>query len=55
MKEGILFEISGGKLVASNVLTAPAVIIKANDAKDVSLTSAWQLAQFLFNEFSNNK
>ncbi len=40
MKEGKLFEISGGRLIAIDVSTASAVISKANDARDVPVTSA---------------
>ncbi len=34
-----LVEISGGKCVAADVSTAAAVIIKANDARGVAVTS----------------
>ncbi len=39
MKEGKLFEISGGKLIAVDISTASAAISKANDARDVAVTS----------------
>ncbi len=37
-----LAEFSGGKLVVTDVSTASAAIIKANDAWGVAVTSAWQ-------------
>ncbi len=40
MKEGKIFEISGGRFVAANASTASAAIIEANDARDVVMTSA---------------
>ncbi len=40
MKRDKLVEISGGKLTAADVSTAPAAIIKTNDARGVATTSA---------------
>ncbi len=40
MKEGKLFETSGGRFVAADVLTASAADINTNDAKYVAVTSA---------------
>ncbi len=40
MKEGKVFEISGGKLVAADDSTASAAIAKVNDARVVAETSA---------------
>ncbi len=40
MRKDKLVEISGGKCVAADVSTAAAVIIKANDARGVAVTSA---------------
>ncbi len=40
MRKVKLVEIAGGKCVAADVSTTAAVIIKANDASDVAVTSA---------------
>ncbi len=40
MRKDKLVEISGGKCVGADVSTAAAVIIKANDARGVAVTSA---------------
>ncbi len=40
MKEGKLFEISGGCFFAANISTVPAAVIKANSVRDVDATSS---------------
>ncbi len=40
LKDGKLFEISGGKIVAVDVSTTSAAIIEENNARDVAVTSA---------------
>ncbi len=54
MKKDKLVELSGGKLVVADVLTASAAIIKVNDARGVAVTSARQPALLLLDELSNN-
>ncbi len=46
-----LIEVSWGKRIAADVSTA---IIKANDAREVAVTSAWQAALFLLDEVANH-
>ncbi len=55
MRKGKLVEISGGKWVAADVSTAAAAIIKANDARGVAVTSAWQPALFLLDNLVDNQ
>ncbi len=50
-----LAEISGRKCVAADVSTAAAAIIKANDARGVAVTSAWQPALFLLDNLADNQ
>ncbi len=55
LRKDKLYEISGGKCVAADVSTAAAVIFKANDARGVAVTSAWQPALFLLDNLTNNQ
>ncbi len=49
-----LVEISGGQCVVADVSTASAAIIKANDARGLAVSSAWQPALFLLDNLTNN-
>ncbi len=53
MRKNKLIDISGGKCFAADVSTAAAAIIKANDARGVAVTSAWQPALFLMDNLTN--
>ncbi len=42
-------------IVAADVPITSIGMLKANDARDVAVTSAWQFTLFLLDEFTNNK